>query len=191
MRKMHRILGLLAAILTATALSAATIPNGTRISVRNTSSLNSGTAKVGQGWTGSLDQDLVVNGSTVAHKGDPVKGVVSIAVDSGRLKTPGKLGLRVTSVNGTPVHSTSYVVTGKSHMKSNAEKIGGGAAAGALIGALAGGGKGAAIGAGAGGAAGTGVAMYTGKQQAVIGSEALMAFTITSSGTASAQLKKR
>ena len=49
MRKMHRVLGLAAAILTAAALSAATIPNGTRISVRNTTSLNSGTAKVGQG----------------------------------------------------------------------------------------------------------------------------------------------
>ena len=191
MRKMHRVLGLAAAILTAAALSAATIPNGTRISVRNTTSLNSGTAKVGQGWTGSLNQDVVVNGQTLAHKGDTVKGIVSTAVDSGRLKTPGKLGLRVTSVNGIPVHSTSYVVTGKGHMKSNAEKIGGGAAAGALIGALAGGGKGAAIGAGVGAGAGTGVAMYTGKQQAIIGSEAVMAFTITSTGTASAQLKKR
>ena len=66
MRKMHRILGLLAAILTAAALSAATIPNGTRISVRNTTSLNSGTAKVGQSWTGSVNQDVVVNGTTVA-----------------------------------------------------------------------------------------------------------------------------
>jgi len=191
MKRMHKYLGVLATLLMASAMWAASIPNGTRIMVRNTTSLNSGTAKVGQQWTGSLDQDVVVNGQTIAHKGDPVKGVVAVAVDSGRLKTPGKLGVRVTSVNGSPVHSTMYTAVGKSHMKSNAEKIGGGAAAGALIGALAGGGKGAAIGAGAGGAAGTGVAMYTGKQQAVIGSEALIPFTITSTGTATAQLRKR
>jgi hypothetical protein len=191
MKRMQRVLGLAATLLIASALWGANIPNGTRVSVRNSTSLNSGTAKVGQAWSGSLAQNLVVNGQTVAHKGDPVKGVVSVAEDSGRLKSPGKLGLRVTSVNGIPVHSTLYSVVGKGHMTSNAEKIGGGAAAGALIGALAGGGKGAAIGAGAGAAAGTGVAMYTGKQQAVIGSEALMPFTITSTGTATAQLQKR
>ncbi|HEV2112516.1 MAG TPA: hypothetical protein VGR50_00120 [Terriglobales bacterium] len=177
---MHRTLGLLAAMLAATALSAATIPSGTRISVRTTTSLNSGTARTGQTWEGSLNQDVAVNGRTVAHQGDPVKGVVALAKDSGRIHAPGELSIRLTSVNGSSVHSTTYFVKGKSHTKSNAEKIGGGAAAGALIGALVGGGKGAAIGAGVGAAGGTGVAMATGKQQAVIPAEALISFTITS-----------
>jgi len=181
MRKMHKTLGLLAAILTAAALSAATIPSGTRVSVRTTTSLNSGTARTGQVWEGSLNQDVVVNGKTVAHKGDPVKGVVALAKDSGRIHAPGELSIRLSSVNGSSVHSTTHFVKGKGHMKSNAEKIGGGAAAGALIGALAGGGKGAAIGAGVGAGAGTGVAMVTGKQQAVIPAEAVISFTITSS----------
>ena len=57
--------------------------------------------------------------------------------------------------------------------------------------ALAGGGKGAAIGAGVGAGAGTGVAAYTGKQQAVIPSEALVAFTITNGSASSASLRKR
>jgi hypothetical protein len=67
-------------------------------------------------------------------------------------------------------------IKGGSHTKSNAEKIGGGAALGAVLGGIFGGGKGAAIGAGAGGAAGTGAAAATGKKDAKIESEAVLTF---------------
>ena len=76
-----------------------------------------------------------------------------------------------------PVSTSAYHAKGKSHTKGNVMKIGGGAGAGALIGALAGGGKGAAIGAVAGGAAGTGVAAATGKEEAVVHAESAMTFT--------------
>lgn len=182
MREIRRTLGLLTATFALAGLAAAvSIPSGTHVSVRTTTSLNSGSARTGQTWEGSLNQDLAVDGKTVAHQGDPVKGVVAFAKDSGRIHAPGELSIRLTSIAGTRVHSSAYFVKGKSHTKSNVEKIGGGAAAGALIGALAGGGKGAAIGAGAGAAAGTGVAVVTGKQQAVIPAESLISFTITSS----------
>ena len=68
---------------------------------------------------------------------------------------------------------------GKSHTKSNVTKIGGGAAAGALIGGVAGGGKGALIGTAAGAGAGTGLAAATGKEEAVIHAETAIAFTTT------------
>ena len=100
---------------------------------------------------------------------------------SGRLHKPGELSLRLTSINGETVYSSRVTRKGKSHTKSNATKIGGGAAAGTLIGALAGGGKGAAIGAGAGAAAGTGVAAATGKQEVSIPAESVLTFTITGS----------
>jgi len=77
------------------------------------------------------------------------------------------------------VSSSAYRVTRKSHTKSNATKIGGGAAAGALIGAIAGGGKGAAIGIVAGAGAGTGVAAATGEQEAVIPAEHAITLTIS------------
>jgi len=63
-------------------------------------------------------------------------------------------------------------------------KIGGGAAAGAIIGAIAGGGKGAAIGAGVGAAAGTGVAAATGKKDAKVESEAVLTWTTAGDSTA-------
>ena len=64
------------------------------------------------------------------------------------------------------------------HKGRNAKAIGGGAAAGAIIGALAGGGKGAAIGAGAGGAAGTAGAAATGKKNVSFPVESILTFTI-------------
>ena len=158
---------------------AATIPAGTRVTVRLGSSISSGSAHAGQTWQGTLAKDIVVNGTKVAKTGDAVTGKVTSAKSSGRLHAPGQLTLRLTSVNGQAVSSSPYYRKGKSHTKSNATKIGGGTAAGALIGGLAGGGKGAAIGAAAGAGAGTGVAAATGKQEAVIPAESVMTFTIT------------
>lgn len=159
------------------------IPAGSRITVRTGSELSSGTAKTGQTFDATLARDVVAGGKTVAKAGSPVKGKVTLAKSSGRLHAPGQLSLRLTSVAGVPVSTSSYHVQGKSHTKGNAEKIGGGAAAGAVIGGLAGGGKGAGIGALAGGAAGTGVAAYTGKEEAVIHAESALTFTTTGAST--------
>jgi hypothetical protein len=161
--------------------TAETIPAGAHITVRIDSAISSGTAHSGQAFHGNLTRNLVVNGKTIAREGAPVRGKVTYAKSSGRLHDPGQLTLRLTAVeaNGrmVPVSTSSYHVEGKSHKKSNLEKIGGGTAAGALIGAFAGGGKGAAIGAAAGAGAGTGLAAATGKQEAVIPAEAALSFT--------------
>ena len=172
-------------------VNAATIPAGTKVTVRMGSELSSATAKAGETWKGTVAKDVVVDGNTVAKTGDDVTGKVTLAKSSGRLHAPGQLSVRLTSVNGEAVSSSPYGRKGKSHTKSNATKIGGGAAAGAVIGAIAGGGKGAAIGTLAGGAAGTGVAAYTGKQEAVIPAETVMTFTITAGASASVTHKKK
>ena len=59
-------------------------------------------------------------------------------------------------------------VEGRGNRKRDAVFIGGGAATGAIIGAIAGGGKGAGIGAIIGGALGTGGRLYEKEQQAVV-----------------------
>ncbi|MFY9561627.1 MAG: hypothetical protein WAQ52_15445 [Terriglobales bacterium] len=177
----------IATILLATAFAIAqTIPAGTPVTVRIGSAISSGSAQVGQHFEGTLAKNLVVGGKTIAAAGSPVRGKVTLAKSSGRLHAPGQLSIRLTSVQGNgkmvPVSSSAYRVKGKGHMKSNATKIGGGAAAGAVIGAIAGGGKGAAIGTLVGAGAGTGVAAATGKEEAVIPAEHAVTFTI--SGTA-------
>jgi hypothetical protein len=160
---------------------AATIPAGSHATVRLNTSLSSATAHTGEVWGGTLTHDIVEHGKVVVHAGAPVKGKVTYVNHSGRLHKPGALTLRLSSINGETVYSSRVTREGKSHTKSNATKIGGGAGAGALIGAVAGGGKGAAIGAGAGAAAGTGVAAATGKQEVRIPAESVLTFTITGS----------
>ncbi len=176
-------------LLLALPLIAQTIPNGTRLTVRLGSTISSGAAHSGDRFEGVLARDAVANGKTVAKAGTPVHGKVTYVKPSGRLHAPGVVSLRLTSVEiggkSEAVHTTAVSRKGKSHTKSNVTKIGGGAAAGAVIGALAGGGKGAAIGAGAGAAAGTGVAAATGKQEAVFPAEAMVTFTTTGAATAS------
>lgn len=183
---LRKILPIATILLAAAFAIAQTIPAGTPITVRIGSEISSGSATAGQTFEGTLAKKLVVNGKTIATAGSPVRGKVTLAKSSGRLHAPGQLSIRLTSIqtNGRsiPISSSAYRVTGKSHMKSNATKIGGGAAAGAIIGAIAGGGKGAAIGTLVGAGAGTGVAAATGKEEAVIPSELAVTFTIT--GTA-------
>ncbi len=160
------------------ARSNARIPAGTTMTVRINDTLESGKATVGQRWTGTLSQDaLGSNGRVVARAGAPVRGTVVESKDSGRLKAPGLLALRVTSVNGTPVTTDVLSRDGEGHTKSNAMKIGGGTAGGAAIGGLAGGGKGAGIGALIGAGAGTAGALFTGKKQAKVTPETALTFT--------------
>ncbi|HLH33111.1 MAG TPA: hypothetical protein VKX41_00450 [Alloacidobacterium sp.] len=154
------------------------IPSGTNIVVRNNTELSSGTATTGQRWSGTLVEDVNVDGKVIAPAGSKVRGRVADAESSGRLSKPGILSLEVTSVNGVPVTTDMYAVDGQGHTKSNVTKIGGGAAVGALLGGIFGGGKGAAIGALAGGGAGTAGAAATGKKEAKIGAETTMTFKV-------------
>jgi hypothetical protein len=173
------ILGILAA--------AETIPAGTRITVRTDSQISSKSAKAGDRFNANLARDLVVNGKTIAAKGAPVKGKVTYAKSSGRLHAPGQLTLRLASIEignkMVPISTSGFHAKGKGHTKSNVTKIGGGAAAGALIGGLAGGGKGALIGTAVGAGAGTGVAAATGKEEAVVHAETVITFTTTTNAT--------
>ncbi len=156
-------------MLLALVVTAQTIPAGSSITVRVGSEISSRSAKVGDRFDATLAHNLVVNGKTLARAGAPARGKVTSAKSSGRLHAPGELALRLTSVqvNGrmVPISTRSHFAKGKGHTKSNATKIGGGAAAGALIGGLVGGGKGAGIGALAGGGAGTGVAAATARKR--------------------------
>lgn len=174
------------AVVVALSLGAlAQIPAGTPLTIRLTSEISSGSARAGQSFHGTLTRSVVVRGRTLARAGAPVSGVVAHVKRSGRLHAPGELTLRLTSIRVSREEvglSTSLLSTkGRSHKKGNIEKIGGGAAAGTLIGALAGGGRGALIGAGTGAAAGTGVAAATGKEEAVFHAEQTLTFRVRSS----------
>ncbi len=155
----------------------AKILDGTEIKVRLDKQLDTGTAKPGETFSGTLSEAVTSSGRTVLFRGATVKGRVVDAVSSGRLKKPASITLELTSVSTQPLR-----IDGKSHNVRNAELIGGGAGVGALIGALVGGKKGAAVGAGVGAGAGTVGAYMTGKKEIVLPAETELIFV---AGTAS------
>ena len=183
-RKSHLIAGLIA-ILTVLcfetfAQKVTELPTGTTIRVRMTDSLTSGKAQIGDIFHGTLEEAIEVSGKEVYPKGADVTGKVSDVHTSGRLSEPGELDLVLATIasgnRASSVETQPLIIKGESHTKSNATKIGGGAALGAVIGAIAGGGKGAAIGTIAGAGAGTAGAAATGKREAVVESEAVLTF---------------
>jgi hypothetical protein len=163
----------------------AEIPSGMSIKVRVVDRLDSSKSQTGDTFHGTLEQPIVVDGKEIYPKGADVTGRVEDVKPSGRLSEPGELGLVLATIasgnRASSVQSERLPIKGESHAKSNAGKIGGGAALGAIIGAVAGGGKGAAIGAGGGGAAGTGAAAATGKREAIVESEAVLTFVAQAS----------
>jgi hypothetical protein len=165
-------------------VQAVNLPAGTAITVTMDQSLSSKDAKVGQSVVATVAHDVIVKGKVVIPKGAHAKLAVSSVQASGRLSTPAKLYVRLSSVE---VHGKSYAIatnsTGKTmggKGKRDAGFIGGGAAGGALIGGLAGGGKGAAIGAAAGAGAGTAGAAATGKKEVEYPAETRFTFTTRS-----------
>ncbi len=165
----------------ALSLAGGTVPKGTSISVVTDQPVSSKDARVGQPVSGSVARDVIVGGKVLIPKGAPAKLSVSMVQASGRLSTPAKLYLRLrtVTVNGKTytfaTSSAGRAMKGKG--KRDAEFIGGGAAGGAAIGALAGGGKGAAIGALAGAGAGTAGAAATGKKDIEFPPETRLSFT--------------
>ena len=133
-----------------------TIPAGTSLSVSVLSNLASNTSKVEDVVKAALANPVVIDGVTAVPKGAEIRGVVSDAKQSGRVKGKASIGLafdRLTVRGETLKIETAPVVLEAQDKKSDDVKKGGiGAGLGAVVGGIAGGGTGAAIGAVAGGA---------------------------------------
>jgi hypothetical protein len=133
-----------------------TVPAGTSLAVTVLSNLGSETSQVEDVVKGVLAKPIVIDGTTVAPQGAEVRGVVSDAKKSGRVKGKASLGIafdRLTVRGETHQIQTAPVVLEAQDKKSDDVKKGGlGAGLGAVVGGIAGGGSGAAIGAVAGGA---------------------------------------
>jgi hypothetical protein len=144
-----------------------TIPSGTTLVVSLDNPVGSDTSSVEDAVSAHLTHPVTLGGETVLPAGSRVTGVVTDATRSGKVKGLAHVAVRFNSV--VPAHGeakyrmTTATVqrTAQSTKKKDAAKIGGAAAGGALIGAIAGGGKGALIGTAIGGGAGTAVVMST------------------------------
>ena len=159
-----------------------TIPGGSPINVRLDDAISTARNRSGDMFRATLNQPIRLKEGGVVPRGAKVTGEVLEARPSGRLKTPAELSIALTSIEvdgkAYSIMTSRYSRVGQSHKKHDLKWIGGGAAGGALLGALIGHGKGAAIGALAGGGGGTAAAYATGKQDIVLPSETPLHFVL-------------
>lgn len=160
----------------------ATVPSGTVITVRMIDGIDSKTSQPGQTFAASLAAPVAVHDRVVIPQGSDATVRLVSASNSGKFRGSAQLQLQLASITvrgkAYDVQSGSYQQSGASRGKRTAETVGGGAALGALVGALAGRGKGAAIGAGVGAAAGTGYQVLTKGSTVKVPSETRIDFTL-------------
>jgi hypothetical protein len=158
------------------------LATGTEIRVRLDQDLGSKISNSGDSFSGTVSDDVVVNGQTVIAKGARADGEVVDAKPLGRFKGGAALAVKLDRVttNWGPyaVDTASISKAEKGKGKRTGVMAGGGAGLGALIGGLAGGGKGAVIGALAGAGAGTAGSAFTGNKEIVLPAETLLTFKL-------------
>jgi len=160
-----------------------TLPAGTVLNVRLGETLSTDHNYTGDTFRGTLETPIITGGFIIADRGSRVLGRIVNAQKAGHIEGASDLNLTLTEINTTDgqrveVRTNTNDRKGPAGSNHSGEKIVGGAALGAIIGAIAGGGKGAAIGAGAGGAAGTGAAMATHGKACVIPTETRLSFSL-------------
>ena len=170
-----------------------TLQAGTKLNIRLGETVSTATNYEGDTFKATLAEPIVINDLVIADKGSRVLGRVTTAERAGRVKGLSELQLTLTEVSTTDgqrikIQTSPVSKQGSSSKGTDTAKVAGGAALGAIIGAVAGGGKGAAIGAGAGGAAGTGVVLATRGKEASFPVESQLAFQLTSPVTITEQL---
>ena len=149
------------------------LPAGTEIKVRADQAITADAKSAGQSYPGTIDQAVTDDqGHVLIPKGARAK-LRTVADGS-------KVAVDLTSVTVDNMHynieAGAYKPGAVGANKTTAKYAGGGAVAGALIGAIAGGGKGAAIGTLAGGAAGTGTQVLTSGKSINIPAETVLSF---------------
>lgn len=160
-----------------------TIPAGTVLIMRLNEPLSSDHNQIGDRFTGTLEQPLVVNGWVVARRGQMVMGQVKSAKKAGRVKGTSELGVELTDltlVDGgqAPILTELWKASGGTSHGADAATIAGGTGVGALIGAAADWGRGAAIGAGAGAVAGIGAVLLTRGRPTILEPESQLTFRL-------------
>jgi len=159
-----------------------TLPEFTAIHVTLDQALASNQSRPGDHFDATVSEPVVVDGKAVIPQGAHAEGLVVDARQSGRLIGRARLQLALQSVavggQNYDVRTTAKPRIGRDHKKRNWQWIGGGAAGGALVGALAGGGTGALIGGPVGAGAGATVALVTGKRDIKLRPETPLKFEL-------------
>ena len=161
------------------------LPSGTELAVRTAEDIDSSTAVVDQTFSAIVERDIRgESDSVVIPAGSHAVLVVREISTGGATGSPDM----VLDMQSMTVSGRRYLVstadlrkdtgTGIGKNKRTAETVGGGAALGSIIGAIAGGAKGAAIGVLVGAAGGAGVQVLNRGKDVRVPAETLLTFTL-------------
>ena len=152
-----------------------TVPAGEVLDVEFTNSLASNTSAPGDSFRARVAHDVMADGEVAIPAGSEILGEVTEAVPLRRVGGQARLALRFTDLvlpsGATVPIQASFVQQGRNETRKDAATIGGGAAAGAVLGRIlskGNRGKGTVIGAIIGAAAGTAIASKTPGEEVVI-----------------------
>jgi hypothetical protein len=158
------------------------IPSGSAITVRMIDEVDSKVNNVGQTFRASVDDPVMVGDREVIPRGADATVKMVELKDPNKITGGGQLTLELDSIvmNGRTIDANTQGVAtvGESRKGESTKVIGGAAALGAIIGAIAGGGKGAAIGGISGAGAGTAVQVLTQGTRVRVPSETRLTFTL-------------
>ena len=161
------------------------LPSGTELTVRTAEDIDSSTAVVGQTFSAIVERDIRgESDDVIIPTGSHAVLVVRQISTGGTTGSPDM----VLDMQSMTVSGRRYLVstadlrkdtgTGIGKNKRTAETVGGGAALGTIIGAIAGGAKGAAIGVLVGAAGGAGVQVLNKGKDVRVPAETLLTFTL-------------
>lgn len=147
-----------------------TVPEGTTLSLRLSTAIDSDTARVEDRVEATLAETVSVGGTAVLPAGSTLEGTVAAVEGSGKVKGLASITLHFTGLAAAGRDDrydidATYSETARATKGTDATKIGIGAGAGAVVGGLLGGKRGAVKGAVIGGGAGTAVVLSTKGQE--------------------------
>jgi hypothetical protein len=169
-----------------------TIPSGKFLTVRMNQPISTDHNQVGDFFTATLAEPVVVDGVVVAQQGQTVNGRVTLVEKGGRVSGVSKLGVQLTqftAVDGQQLPIQTQFI-GRNARTTNGRDVAAVATTtgvGAAIGAAADWGRGAAIGAGAGAAVGLVGVLLTRGAPAIIYPESLLSFRVETPVTVSTE----
>jgi hypothetical protein len=160
-----------------------TIPAGKFLTVRVNEPLSSNHNQVGDFFTATLVDPIVVDGVVVAQRGQTVSGRVSQLDKGGRVSGVAKLGVQLTELTAVdgqqlPIQTQLVGRNARATTGRDAAAVATTTGVGAVIGAAAGWGRGAAIGAGAGAVIGLAGVLLTRGAPAIVYPETLLSFRV-------------
>jgi hypothetical protein len=146
---------------------------GSVLGLQLNTTVSTETARLEDPVEARVTRDVLVGGMVAIPAGTRAYGTITTLERGGKVKEPARLGVRfhrlvLADMSSVPIQTDTIYREGEPPSRESVAKIGGAAAAGAVLGAIFGGARGAVIGGATGAAGGTTAVMAGGRNPATL-----------------------